>query len=1352
MAAQNIFEHPHIDWNASDLYKEFCRFKRHVEFVLDGPLDGQTDKQKAGWIGTWIGAEGREVWLHLPWAAGNDGDLERQNPTVILDKYRDYVRPRSNKRMARNRLKHRKQGADETFDSFVKDLRMIIMDCSYTDADDILVDYIIDGVKDLKLQEKLLDKGGELTLAQAITLGQQFELSRKQMAELHYGEDTRVSTKAFAIKTQKQRKPSFQKPPPAKQSRPPPRRESSSPANACDKCGKDRKHSWSNGNCPAKNAKCSYCKFRGHWLVCCPKRLSKVHAVDAADNPQFLSFPSTDDRQEGKILGIHQLKSAQAEDADKWSELLLVNRDIHMSFRIDTGAKCNTIVLKEYQKLQHKGELQRSRTILSCYFNVTMAPVASVVLPVERRTDGRQLELKFEIVDIEQENILSGDAAEALGLITRVWATGAREQPPIAPGLEDFPEVAWTTGTLPGKYRIKIEEGAHGVVHSARRQPAALKDKIVEKLHEMEADGVLVKVETPTEWVSSMVASVRGDKVRICIDPSDLNKVIKREHHPMKTIEEVVTEVGPDAKVFSVLDAKSGFLQIELDEESSYLTTFNTPIGRYRWTRLPFGVKCAPEIFQRIMDEMLSGIRGAFSIMDDILVAGRDTPHHDEIIREVLQKATEYNLKLNMKKCKIRQPEVPYVGHIVGSAGLKPDPQKVTAVQEMAQPESKEDLKRFLGFIQYLGKFIPKLSEVDAPLRELTKADVEFQWQPAQQRAFDTLKELCCKAPVLRFYDPNKPVEIQCDASQSGLGAVLMQEGQPVAYSSRSLTDTEKRYAQIEKEMLSIVHACKKFHCYIMGKQVTVFNDHKPLEVIFTKPLLAAPMRLQRMLLSLQWYDLRVEYRKGSLMTLPDTLSRAQLPDAEPEIRHLEHISMIDFISVSKDKYTQIQQATQMELSTLYTVIQEGWPDTRRQVPMETQPYWDTRAQLSVIDGIIYNGMRIVIPPSLRPCVLQLVHESHLGMVKCKQRAREAVYWPGLNADIENLVRNCSKCAEYQKKQPAEPLEPTQMPELPYQEVGTDIFDFEGENFLITVDYYSQFIEVDALQDLRSATVIRALKAQFSRHGIPRVLRSDCGTQYMAREFKQMTEDYGIEHKPSSPHFQSSNGEAERAVQTVKSMWRKAEDRFLALLDYRTTPLPGVNLSPAQLLMGRRPRNTLPIAQSLLEPSSYNRKQVRRERDLDKVKQKFYHDESAHELPPLYAGNSVRMLPLPGEKSWRPAEVVSHTSPRSYVVKTDQGRLYRRNRRHLRRSTQDANVAPPTTQVTYDDDDVQELPMDTGSQDIPVTPPATPRAAPKPHAAPIPHATSEPTLPVADLPTYTTRAGRTVRPPKKMDI
>ncbi|XP_052820095.1 uncharacterized protein K02A2.6-like [Mya arenaria] len=218
--------------------------------------------------------------------------------------------------------------------------------------------------------------------------------------------------------------------------------------------------------------------------------------------------------------------------------------------------------------------------------------------------------------------------------------------------------------------------------------------------------------------------------------------------------------------------------------------------------------------------------------------------------------------------------------------------------------------------------------------------------------------------------------------------------------------------------------------------------------------------------------------------------------------------------------------------------------------------------------------------------MLRLVHKTHLGLGKSKQRAREVMYWPGMNSDIDTMVSICSVCAEQQNQQPAEPLKPTLTPDLPYDMVGCDVFQFRSEKYLVIVDYYFKYIDTEKLESETTSDITSALLKVFSSHSIPNTLRSDNGPQFSSSEFKTFCEEHGIIHQTSSPHFQSSNGEAERAVQTVKRLWSKSLNKNLALLDYRTTPLDGVNLSPAQLLMKRRPRNLLPASKAVLKPSS----------------------------------------------------------------------------------------------------------------------------------------------------------------------
>ena len=299
---------------------------------------------------------------------------------------------------------------------------------------------------------------------------------------------------------------------------------------------------------------------------------------------------------------------------------------------------------------------------------------------------------------------------------------------------------------------------------------------------------ILAPVITPTPWVSSMVVAQKKDgRVRICLDPQHLNKVIMRSHYPLPTIEEVTTRLS-NAKVFSVLDAKTGFWQVKLTEATSYLTTFNTPFGRYRWKRMPFGISSAPEVWQQKMNELVEGLKGVEVIADDFLICGfgsdkeEATANHDVNLRMFLQRARERGLKLNLEKVKLRLTSVPFIGHLLTDKGLAPDPNKVTAIMNMPTPTNVKSLQQLLGMVQYLSKFLPQLSTITEPLCQLGHRDTEWKWSTIHDSAVHKVKDLICKAPVLRYFDPAIELTLQCDASESGLGYALLQQGQPVAF------------------------------------------------------------------------------------------------------------------------------------------------------------------------------------------------------------------------------------------------------------------------------------------------------------------------------------------------------------------------------------------------------------------------------------------------------------------------------------------------------------------------------------------------------------------------------------------
>ena len=312
-----------------------------------------------------------------------------------------------------------------------------------------------------------------------------------------------------------------------------------------------------------------------------------------------------------------------------------------------------------------------------------------------------------------------------------------------------------------------------------------------EKLDEFLEQGIIVPVEEPTDWVSSLAYSWKANgKLRVCLDPRDVNKAIKRDHYKIPTIEKITHQLA-GSKKFTKVDGTSSDLCIVLDYESSLLTMFNTPWGRYRFVRLPWGLTCAQDIFQRMMDQILECCEGAIGITDDVVIHGKDDEDHDRNLHRFMRIAREHGLVFNGDKCEVKD-SVTFFSTVYDADGAHPDPKKVDAVHQMPRPETPSRLQQFLGMVTYLSPFIPSLSTHTAPLRELLKKDSEFIWNTSYQEAFDRIKELVCKDMTLRYFDVQKPVTIQVDASGKGLGAALLQEGCPVAFASKALTPTEQ--------------------------------------------------------------------------------------------------------------------------------------------------------------------------------------------------------------------------------------------------------------------------------------------------------------------------------------------------------------------------------------------------------------------------------------------------------------------------------------------------------------------------------------------------------------------------------
>ena len=716
------------------------------------------------------------------------------------------------------------------------------------------------------------------------------------------------------------------------------------------------------------------------------------------------------------------------------------------------------------------------------------------------------------------------------------------------------------------------------------------------------------------------------------------------------------------------------------------------------------GISPAAEEYQRRQIEALEGLNGVEVIADDILVFGSGETmeaaqaDHDKNLEAVLQRARKVNLKLNRSKLQLCKTSVPYMGHMLTADGILPHPDKVEAIQEMPAPNSPKSVQRMLGFVKYLSSFLPHLSDITKPLRALQNLtnDPHFcwQWGSQEQAIFDEVKRLVTSAPVLKYFDVGEDVTIECDASSTGMGAVLMQGGRPVSFASRTLTPTEEGYATIEKECLAIVFACTRFDSYIYGKQrVQVVTDHKPLIPIFQKYINKSPKRLQRMLLALQKYDIEVTHRKGTEMIISDMLSRAAVPGTSSEdtkfevlAAELECVNPAEFLHISNTRLDELKLQTGSDdtLQLLMTTIRNGWSE-RRATPKILLPYFPNRHELSLHDGLVYKNGRVVVPKGMRSDILKRIHCSHLGVGSCLRKGRDVVYWPGMKHDIKDHVEKCDTCAQFQPTQTREPMLSYDIPETPWSTVALDLFQLKNKDYVVLVDYYSDYFEVQKMSKTTSTAVIDFCKACFARHGIPHILISDNGPQLVSQEFKAFATDWDFVHKTSSPYHSQANGKAEAAVKIAKNLIKKSkesgEDVYKALLDLRNTPTQDLGSSPVQRLMSRRTRGQVHISTDLLKPEV--QKGVQAKIENKRAKAKAQYDQGTKNLPELQSHQPVWVQSQSAPRKWSRATCVGKVAPRSYLLESESGQLLRRNRISIRSdNTRDTSGTHPLVPST----------------------------------------------------------------------
>ena len=722
--------------------------------------------------------------------------------------------------------------------------------------------------------------------------------------------------------------------------------------------------------CPARGKRCRKCNNLGHFEKVCKTKLKTSEGRKGGKDRRVRQVGVGVDETDDSEYAFGVLGGADNPDN---GEISVKIGGVQVTMIIHSGASCNVLDrnLWEYLKASKvRCASSKATKKLYSYGNKQPLQVAGT-FTADVLVGNRVLnEVEFVVIESEGHALLGRETAIAQGVLQlgpqinslQLSTDGENRGPNI---LDKFPGCCEGIGKLKDfQLKIPIDAEVQPVAQPIRRVPYHLRDKLTNKLKELVELDIIEKVSGPSTWVSPVVVVPKptGD-IRLCVDMPQANMAVKRERYPIPTIDEVLQDLN-QSKFFSKLDLNSAYHQIELAPESRDITTFGTHDGLYRYKRLMFGIS------------------------------------------------------------QFKMSHLEFMGHVLSARGIGPVDVKVKAVVEAREPKNAAEVRSFLGLVNFTARFIPDLSTVSSPLRQLTKNGEPFVWDQEEQQSFDKLKKRLASAEILGYFDKNAQTKVIADASPVGLGAVLVQqqgeELRVISYASRSLSDTERRYSQTEKEALAIVWACERFHAYLYGAEFELMTDHKPLECIFF-PKSKTCARIERWLLRMQPYKFSVKYIPGP-KNIADSLSRLLHPTSNLKEKSQtdEYVKWVAQESTPVALTTrEIESASEEdpELQSVRECLLSGrWHD------IEFKEYLPMRGELCAIGKLVLRGTRIVVPKELRSHVLELAHEGHPGIVAMKQRLRSKVWWPGLDKDAERVCKTCHGCQLVSQPLKPEPM------------------------------------------------------------------------------------------------------------------------------------------------------------------------------------------------------------------------------------------------------------------------------------------------------------------------------------------
>lgn len=749
------------------------------------------------------------------------------------------------------------------------------------------------------------------------------------------------------------------------------------------------------------------------------------------------------------------------------------------------------------------------------------------------------------------------------------------------------------------KHRINLcDENPFKQRH--RRIPPGMITEVRQHLRQLLDSGVIRRSYSP--WASNMVLVRKKDgSLRICVDFRQLNKNTVKDSYALPRIDEMLDTLA-GSRYYTVLDMKSGYHQIEMEEEHKERTAFTAgSLGFFEYNRLPFGLSNSPATYQRFMEDILENLNHEVCLvyLDDVIVFSETFEEHISRLTQVFQKFREAGLKLSSKKCAFCAKKVKYVGHIVSAEGIEPDPGKIEKIAQWSVPTNVDELRQYLGFASYYRKFIKDFSKVAKPLNELlggtrkkkrkckAAPDVEktWYWNEEQQQAFDTLKYLLTHPPVLGYIQYGLPFELHVDASGNGLGAVLYQEqnGQKkvISYASRGLTKTERNYSAFKLEFLALKWAITdKFKEYLYGTDFTVYTDNNPLTYVMTTAKLDAVGH--RWLAALSPYNFNLKFRPGTSNRDADALSRLFQNQPMQEITdqsikalqkavdingYVETMCFSAHVLPAQQEITgmstedwQTLQRDDEAIGSLFRYVERGTKPTRKERDEKPvmSPYLKELNRYSIRNGLLYrrrsiegkDKWQLLLPKAYQEVAMTGLHDDlgHLGREKTLGLLQERFYWPGMHQSVTDKIQNCNRCIRRKTptsaRAPLVSIETTQPLELVCMDYLTlEVSKGGFQHILVITDHFTRFAMAIPTKNQTAKTTAEALWKNFILHyGFPKRLHSDQAGNFCGKLIRELCAITGMQKSRTTSYHPMGNGMCERFNRTLLSMLGTLED------------------------------------------------------------------------------------------------------------------------------------------------------------------------------------------------------------------